>query len=64
MEVEDGGGQAWNRRRKPWMSEDYRMAIFDGIATGVAVFYLRPHTTKRAFENASSLCQLLPFQKK
>ena len=29
------------RYRKPWMSEDYRMAIFDAAALALAYFYLR-----------------------
>jgi hypothetical protein len=24
--------------RKPWMSEDYRMSIFDAVALGLAIF--------------------------
>jgi Holliday junction resolvasome RuvABC endonuclease subunit len=29
------------RRRKPWMSEDYRMAIFDAAALALTHFYTR-----------------------
>jgi hypothetical protein len=29
------------RRRKPWMSEDYRMAIFDAAALALTYFYSR-----------------------
>ena len=29
------------RRRKPWMAEDYRMAIFDAAALALAYFYAR-----------------------
>jgi Holliday junction resolvasome RuvABC endonuclease subunit len=30
------------RYRKPWMSEDYRMAIFDAAALALTYFYSRP----------------------
>lgn len=30
------------RYRKPWMSEDYRMAIFDAAALGLAYYALQP----------------------
>jgi hypothetical protein len=30
------------RYRKPWMSEDYRMAIFDAAAFALTYFYSRP----------------------
>jgi len=29
------------RFRKPWMSEDYRMSIFDAVGLGLAFFTLR-----------------------
>jgi hypothetical protein len=28
------------RFRKPWMSEDYRMSIFDAVAFGVTFFHM------------------------
>jgi Holliday junction resolvasome RuvABC endonuclease subunit len=28
------------RFRKPWMSEDYRMSIFDAVALGVTFFHV------------------------
>jgi len=38
------------RYRKPWMSEDYRMAIFDAAALALTYFYTRPMRTRRAAE--------------
>jgi Holliday junction resolvasome RuvABC endonuclease subunit len=35
------------RFRKPWMSEDYRMAIFDAVAMAMAYFY-RPNQKRGA----------------
>jgi Holliday junction resolvasome RuvABC endonuclease subunit len=35
------------RYRKPWMSEDYRMAFFDAAAFALAYFYLRQEQSAR-----------------
>jgi hypothetical protein len=41
------------RYRKPWMSEDYRMAIFDAAALALTYFYSRPTRNRKAPEPRS-----------
>ena len=36
------------RFRKPWMSEDYRMSIFDAVALGIAFFQFQKEKRARA----------------
>jgi hypothetical protein len=33
--------------RKPWMSEDYRMSIFDAVGLGLMVFHIPAMRTHR-----------------
>jgi hypothetical protein len=41
------------RYRKPWMSEDYRMAIFDAAALALTYFYTRPVRAHKTREPSS-----------
>jgi hypothetical protein len=41
------------RYRKPWMSEDYRMAIFDAAALALTYFYSRPVWSRSVPETLS-----------
>jgi len=36
------------RFRKPWMSEDYRMSIFDAVALAIAFFQFQKEKRARA----------------
>jgi len=42
------------RYRKPWMSEDYRMAIFDAAALALTYFYSRPSWSRDILKQFSS----------
>lgn len=42
------------RHRKPWMSEDYRMAIFDATALALTYFYSRPVRNSKGPEGPSA----------
>jgi len=41
--------------RKPWMSEDYRMSIFDAVALGLTLFHLEERRLNSRTHNPSNL---------